>query len=333
MPVSCALLRFRRLPPAATAAAAAQGKTDYRARLRLTTQDKNKYNTHKYRLVVRFSNKDITCQVVYAAIAGDVVVAAAYAHELPKFGLKVRRTAAAAAAAAAAGCSRRSWHARVATGSSSSSRAGRHVTAAAHNLGGLASGAGSSGWPAAAMRNVRALQLKQHCCWRAQQHAGCSCKCKQQGAGWQQGADAPARQAARSWLAALRFCVIWSFCSSDPASSRPAAQPGSSRDQLPRTSVSCCCEACLHKACSHLASDCSQRYTARHLGHEVAADATTVLCCLASSKLTSRAQAQPCSWPVHFEACVGDNSSAIWWHNVNGQWGGGSGGQLRQPCC
>jgi large subunit ribosomal protein L5e len=66
-----------------------QGKTDYRARLRLTTQDKNKYNTHKYRLVVRFSNKDITCQVVYAAIAGDVVVASAYAHELSKYGLKV----------------------------------------------------------------------------------------------------------------------------------------------------------------------------------------------------------------------------------------------------
>jgi large subunit ribosomal protein L5e len=65
------------------------GKTDYRARLRLCTQDKNKYNTHKYRLVVRFSNKDITCQVVYAAIAGDVVVAAAYAHELPAYGLKV----------------------------------------------------------------------------------------------------------------------------------------------------------------------------------------------------------------------------------------------------
>jgi ribosomal protein L18 len=66
-----------------------QGKTDYRARLRLITQDKNKYNTHKYRIVVRFSNKDITCQIVYAAIAGDVVVAAAYAHELPKYGLKV----------------------------------------------------------------------------------------------------------------------------------------------------------------------------------------------------------------------------------------------------
>jgi large subunit ribosomal protein L5e len=65
------------------------GKTDYRARLRLTTQDKNKYNTHKYRLVVRFSNKDITCQVVYAAIAGDVVVCAAYAHELKRYGLNV----------------------------------------------------------------------------------------------------------------------------------------------------------------------------------------------------------------------------------------------------
>jgi large subunit ribosomal protein L5e len=68
------------------------GKTDYRARLRLCTQDKNKYNTHKYRFVVRFSNKDITCQIVYAAITGDVVVAAAYAHELPKYGLSVGLT-------------------------------------------------------------------------------------------------------------------------------------------------------------------------------------------------------------------------------------------------
>ncbi len=65
-----------------------QGKTDYRARLRLTTQDKNKYNTPKYRMTVRFSNKDITCQIQYATIAGDVVVAAAYSHELPRYGLK-----------------------------------------------------------------------------------------------------------------------------------------------------------------------------------------------------------------------------------------------------
>jgi large subunit ribosomal protein L5e len=68
------------------------GKTDYRARKRLTTQDKNKYNSPKYRLAVRFSNKDICAQVIYATIAGDRVVAAAYAHELPKYGLSVGLT-------------------------------------------------------------------------------------------------------------------------------------------------------------------------------------------------------------------------------------------------
>jgi len=40
-----------------------EGKTDYYARKRLIVQDKNKYNTPKFRLVVRFSNKDVTCQV------------------------------------------------------------------------------------------------------------------------------------------------------------------------------------------------------------------------------------------------------------------------------
>ncbi len=40
-----------------------EGKTDYFARKRLTVQDKNKYNTPKYRMIVRFTNKDITCQV------------------------------------------------------------------------------------------------------------------------------------------------------------------------------------------------------------------------------------------------------------------------------
>lgn len=63
------------------------GKTDYRARLRLCRQDKNKYSTPKYRVVVRFSNRDITCQLAYATIAGDVVVCSAYAHELPEYGL------------------------------------------------------------------------------------------------------------------------------------------------------------------------------------------------------------------------------------------------------
>ncbi|KAL7152073.1 hypothetical protein ABFS83_04G073800 [Erythranthe nasuta] len=66
-----------------------EGKTDYRARIRMINQDKNKYNTPKYRFVVRFTNKDIICQIVSATITGDHVLAAAYAHELPHFGLDV----------------------------------------------------------------------------------------------------------------------------------------------------------------------------------------------------------------------------------------------------
>ncbi|GFP98725.1 60S ribosomal protein l5-1 [Phtheirospermum japonicum] len=74
-----------------------QGKTDYRARIRLINQDKNKYNTPKYRFVVRFTNKDIVAQVVSASITGDHVLSAAYAHELPHFGLEVGLTNYAAA--------------------------------------------------------------------------------------------------------------------------------------------------------------------------------------------------------------------------------------------
>jgi len=73
------------------------GKTDYRARTRMILQDKNKYNTPRYRLVVRFSNKNVTCQVAYAKIKGDVIVTAAYSHELPRYGLKVGLTNYAAA--------------------------------------------------------------------------------------------------------------------------------------------------------------------------------------------------------------------------------------------
>jgi hypothetical protein len=39
------------------------GKTDYRARIRLINQDKNKYNTPKYRFVVRFVSL-IKCHIV-----------------------------------------------------------------------------------------------------------------------------------------------------------------------------------------------------------------------------------------------------------------------------
>jgi large subunit ribosomal protein L5e len=65
------------------------GVTDYYARKRLVTQEKNKYNSPKYRLIVRFSNKNVTCQVAYARIEGDVIISAAYSHELPNYGVGV----------------------------------------------------------------------------------------------------------------------------------------------------------------------------------------------------------------------------------------------------
>lgn len=74
-----------------------QGKTDYYARKRLTVQDKNKYNTPKYRLVVRFTNKDVVAQIYYSRIVGDICVCAAYSHELPRYGIKVGLTNYAAA--------------------------------------------------------------------------------------------------------------------------------------------------------------------------------------------------------------------------------------------
>jgi large subunit ribosomal protein L5e len=51
------------------------------------TQAKNKYNAPKYRLVVRFTNKDIIVQVVYARLQGDFVLCQAHARELPRYGI------------------------------------------------------------------------------------------------------------------------------------------------------------------------------------------------------------------------------------------------------
>ncbi|KAI9840946.1 MAG: 60S ribosomal protein L5 [Thelocarpon superellum] len=64
------------------------GKTDYYARKRLITQAKNKYNAPKYRLVVRFTNRDIIVQIVTSEITGDKVFCAAYSHELKKYGVE-----------------------------------------------------------------------------------------------------------------------------------------------------------------------------------------------------------------------------------------------------
>jgi len=65
-----------------------QGKTDYYARKRLTVQDKNKYNTPTYRLILQFTNKHAIAQIAYSRIEGIAIGCAAYAHELPKYGIK-----------------------------------------------------------------------------------------------------------------------------------------------------------------------------------------------------------------------------------------------------
>ena len=84
-----------------------QGKTDYHARKRLITQAKNKYAAPKYRLVVRFTNRDIIVQIVTSEIIGDKVFAAAYSHELRAYGIKHGLTNWAAAYATGLLCARR----------------------------------------------------------------------------------------------------------------------------------------------------------------------------------------------------------------------------------
>jgi large subunit ribosomal protein L5e len=69
-----------------------EGKTDYGARQQLIWQDKDKYGTPKYRMVVRITNKRIICQIFYARIIGDICVASATSQELPQYGLKVGLT-------------------------------------------------------------------------------------------------------------------------------------------------------------------------------------------------------------------------------------------------
>lgn len=64
-------------------------KTDYHARRALITQDKTKHYSPKYRLVVRLSNADVTCQIAYSTLTSDVIMCAAYSHELSKYGAKI----------------------------------------------------------------------------------------------------------------------------------------------------------------------------------------------------------------------------------------------------
>jgi len=66
-----------------------EGRTDYRQRHKLITQDKNKYQSPKYRLCVRFTNRYVICQIIYAEITGDIVLCSATSKELAKHGLTV----------------------------------------------------------------------------------------------------------------------------------------------------------------------------------------------------------------------------------------------------
>lgn len=64
-----------------------EGKTDYQARRRMVKQPKSKYNTKKYRLIVRFTNQKVICQIAYATITGDYIIAQATSSELTKYGV------------------------------------------------------------------------------------------------------------------------------------------------------------------------------------------------------------------------------------------------------
>ena len=44
-------------------------------------------NAPKYRLVVRFTNKEVIVQIVYARLQGDFVLCAARSKELPRYGI------------------------------------------------------------------------------------------------------------------------------------------------------------------------------------------------------------------------------------------------------
>lgn len=64
-----------------------EGKTDYAARRKMIIQDKDKYNTPKYRVVARITNKRVLCQIVYATIQGDRVLCQADSRDLANFGV------------------------------------------------------------------------------------------------------------------------------------------------------------------------------------------------------------------------------------------------------
>lgn len=64
-----------------------EGKTNYYKRKKLLIQDKQKYNSAKYRLVVRMSKRNILCQLIYSRLEGDFVLGSSYSNKLSILGL------------------------------------------------------------------------------------------------------------------------------------------------------------------------------------------------------------------------------------------------------
>jgi len=64
-----------------------EGKTDFQARRRLVRQAKNKYNSKKYRFVVRLTNRKAICQIIYATVSGDYTICQALSTELERYGM------------------------------------------------------------------------------------------------------------------------------------------------------------------------------------------------------------------------------------------------------
>merc|ERR1719513_276029 len=69
-----------------------QGKTNYHKRRKMLRRDKCKYETPKYRMVVRKTNTKIIAQIIYATLTGDRVVSHADSGELPRYGVKLGHT-------------------------------------------------------------------------------------------------------------------------------------------------------------------------------------------------------------------------------------------------
>merc|ERR1712166_653148 len=69
-----------------------QCKTDYYARRRLVQQDKNKYDSKKYRLVVRRTNTKFITQIIFSTMTGDRVLCSAESTELKAHGLSAGLT-------------------------------------------------------------------------------------------------------------------------------------------------------------------------------------------------------------------------------------------------